>query len=362
MPAHADSPRPGRLAANSRAPRRSSGRLRALQPQRDMQAALAGDQLILHYQPIIDLLTFAVTGAEALLRWQHPVAGLLTPDDFLPGVAQVPVMQKITERVLALACRDACRWPQLSVSVNVAASDVVDPHFVENVLSALDSSGLDPQRLTLELTEQSVVQDVQLATRHLRQLRDIGLRVALDDFGTGYSSLLYLRQLPITQVKVDRVFVAAVEAGEDDAAIVKSIVRLARNIELDVVAEGVETPAQVRFLQSIHCRAGQGYLFSKPRAPHDMVVDAQPAWREYGETRRRRRRASTQRTADDRTIRRVNAMLQQGASLHTIAAGLNQSGSTTTAGARWSARSVAGLVAALSERPADTPDVRRGPD
>ena len=258
---------------DSPAPSRPSGRLRALQSQRDIQEALRRDQLVLHYQPIVDLRSFSVTGVEALLRWQHPLAGLLAPDDFLPGIAQVPVMRQITQRVLTLACRDACRWPPLTVSVNVAAADVVHPDFADDVVSALDACGLEPQRLTLELTEQSVVQDVQLAIKHLRRLRDIGVGVALDDFGTGYSSLLYLRELPISQLKVDRLFVAAVETAEEDAAIVRSVVRLAQTIHLDVVAEGVETYGQVRFLQSLNCRAAQGYLFAPPRPAHEFELD-----------------------------------------------------------------------------------------
>jgi len=347
MTAQADSAKPG-ASIEGQTPHRASGRLRALQPQRDMQAALRGGQLVLHYQPIVDLRSFQVTGVEALLRWEHPEGGLLTPDDFLPGVAQVPVMRKITQRVLSLACRDACAWPRLSVSVNVAAADVVHPDFADDVVRALDTSGLDPRRLTLELTEQSVVQDVQVATRHLRRLRDLGVGVALDDFGTGYSSLLYLRELPISQVKIDRAFVAAVEAAEEDAAIVESVVRLARNIALDVVAEGVETPGQVRFLQSLKCRAAQGYLFARAQPPRDVVVDAPSEWLDLRASPQRRTRISPRQRVDRRTLDQVDAMLAEGASLHTIAASLNRSGSTTHAGHRWSARSIARLVAGLA--------------
>ena len=349
MPAHADSTEPPAQAASPK-PGRPSGRLRALQPQRDMQEALRGDQLVLHYQPIVDLITFEVTGVEALLRWEHPEGRLLTPDDFLPGVTQMPVMRKITQRVVELACRDACRWSQLSVSVNVAAADVIHPEFADDVVSALESSGLDPRRLTLELTEQSVVQDMHLATHNLRRLRDLGIGVALDDFGTGYSSLLYLRELPISQVKVDRVFVAAVDSAEDDAAIVKSVVRLARSFELDVVAEGVETRSQVHFLRSLRCRAAQGYLFAPARPPLELVLDSRSEWSAAIDGPLRRTRASGRRAADDEVVAHVDAMLAGGASLHTIAASLNRSGSTARGGVRWTARSVAGLVADAGRR------------
>jgi EAL domain-containing protein (putative c-di-GMP-specific phosphodiesterase class I) len=362
MPAPADSPRPGKPSPDSRTPRRPTGSLRALQPQRDMHNALRGDELLLHYQPIVDLISFEVTGVEALLRWQHPEGKLLTPDEFLPGVVQAPVMRRITRRALQLACRDAVRWPDLSVSVNAAASDVVNERFVDDVVKAVESSGLDARRLTLELTEQSVVQDLGLASEHLRRLRDIGVRVALDDFGTGYSSLLYLRELPVTQVKVDRRFVAALETAEEDAAIVESVVQLARKMGLDVVAEGVETEHQVALLQALHCRAAQGYLFAPPRPPHEVVVEADPVWSGLGLLSRRRARTVTQRTADDRTIAQVSAMLAGGASLHTIAAALNRSGSTTAAGTRWSARSVAGLVAGRAGNAGGSLDPGQGPN
>src|SRR4051794_17407709 len=216
-------------------------KLHAVEAQNELREGLRAGQLVLHYQPIVRLDTVSLRGVESLVRWQHPVGGLLPPDDFLPGVPYEPVMREITSHVLNRACRDARRWPDWTVSVNVAAGDVVDPAFADQVLAALRQSRIEPQRLTLELTEQSVVQDIARATANLHVLRSFGVGVALDDFGTGYSSLLYLRQLPITQIKIVKVFVSTVENGGDDAAIVESIIRLSARIGLDVVAEGVET-------------------------------------------------------------------------------------------------------------------------
>jgi EAL domain-containing protein (putative c-di-GMP-specific phosphodiesterase class I) len=324
-----------------------------LQPQTEILEALREDQLVLHYQPMVALDTFAITGVEALLRWAHPNGSLLPPDDFLPGIAQAPVMRAVTRRVLAIACRDAARWPGWTVSVNVAATDIVHPGFVDDVVAAVKGTRLDPKRLTLELTEQSVVQDIARAFANLQELRRLGVSVALDDFGTGYSSLLYLRELPINAVKIDRAFVSALDDHAEDAAIVASIVHLARNIHLDVIAEGVEAPSQVRFLQSVACPAAQGYLFARPQPPDSLDAATRPAWTGRAGGRERSLRRTPPRTAewraDDDTVTQIRGLLADGASLHTIAAALNRAGSTTTQGTRWTARTVAGLVADITD-------------
>jgi EAL domain-containing protein (putative c-di-GMP-specific phosphodiesterase class I) len=328
-------------------PPRDPAALRALEPQRELLEAMQAGQLVLHYQPIVSLETFEIRGVEALLRWEHPVAGTLPPDDFLTGIAQAPVMRDITRHVLALACRDARRWPEWTVSVNVGAADVIRADFVDDVTEALETAGLGPECMILELTEQSVVQDIAVATRHLQRLRDLGVGVALDDFGTGYSSLLYLRELPITQVKIDRVFVSAVENAEEDAAIVESVVRLARTINVDVVAEGVETPTQARFLQSLGCPSAQGYLFAHPTPPEHLGASTHSEW--VGQHPAARRQARRALTHDPGTVSLVRQLLSDGASLHTVAAALNRSGALTEHGTRWTARTAALLVRSLSE-------------
>jgi predicted signal transduction protein with EAL and GGDEF domain len=231
------------------------------------------------------------------------------------------------------------------VSVNVAATDVIHPEFVDDVVAALDATRTPPMRLALELTEQSVLQDVERATQNLKALRDLGVGIALDDFGTGYSSLLYLRALPLTRVKIDRVFIEALGNSDDDA-IIESVVRLAHTINLDVTAEGVETPEQVAFLQSVGCGEAQGYLFGRPQPASALSSSTGSEWVGSAPRKTLRRR---RQTTDEATVEQVRALLAKGASLHTVAAALNRSGSTTHLGARWSARSVAQIVADLPD-------------
>ena len=321
--------------------------IHAVQPQREVREALQAGDLVPYYQPIVRLDTFEITAVEALLRWNRPGAETLVADDFLPSVAQAPVMREVTRRVLSVACKDALRWPAWTTSVNVAASDIVHPDFAKDVISALEATGLDPHRLTLELTEQSVVQDVAHATQQLELLRARGVGIALDDFGTGYSSLLYLRTLPVTQVKIDRLFVGALGRGIDDAAIIESVVKLAHTIKVDVVAEGVETPDQARFLQSVGCDSAQGHLFGQPRPSSGLTLTTASDW--IGPPPAPHARDRPVPTVDPETIATVQGLLAEGASLHTVAAALNRFGSTTSQGARWTARSVAHVVADLPD-------------
>ena len=222
--------------------------LRAVVRQEEFRAALRGGEVVLHYLPIVNLQTGAARGVEALIRWQHPQGGLLLPDDFLPAIAHTPVMRETTRWVLDAACAALQQWPDWTVSVNVAARDVTDPAHVDEVSEALAVHRLAPERLVLELTEHAVVSDMDAAIEVLTSLRELGVGLSLDDFGTGYSSLLYLRELPVTEVKIDRTFVTSVTTRADDAAIVSSVVRLARNVGLQVVAEGVESTAHAEHL------------------------------------------------------------------------------------------------------------------
>ena len=320
--------------------------IHAVNPQREIRDALHANQLFLHFQPIVRLDNFQITSVEALVRWQHTEGGVLYPDDFLPSVSHTPATREITRHVLRRACQEATRWPEWNVAVNVVATDVIDPQFVDDVVATLEETATHPTCLTLELTEQSVLQDVEPATRNLTALRDLGVGIALDDFGTGYSSLLYLRTLPVTRIKIDRRFIQALGKEPDDDAIITSIVRLAHTINVDVTAEGVVTPAQVAFLQSIGCGEGQGFLFGKPRPASDLTPDATSDWVGPRPRRPLRRRRPT---ADAALTAQVSSLLADGASLHTVAAVLNRAGSTTHLGQRWSARSVAQVVANLPE-------------
>ena len=210
-------------------------------PQRELAAGLSAGQLVLHFQPIVVLQTGRIRGVEALVRWHRQDGVVLMPDDFLPAVADTPVMRRLTAWVIDAACAQAALWESWTMSVNIAAVDVAEPELVGFVDAALRRHHLAPQRLIVELTEHAAVQGMDAATEVLQQLRNRGVGVALDDFGTGYSSLLYLRELPVNELKIDRTFVSGVERREDDAAIVRAVVMLARAVGLDLIAEGVET-------------------------------------------------------------------------------------------------------------------------
>jgi diguanylate cyclase len=318
--------------------------LKAVYPHEEFRHALVSDQLVVHYQPIIALDTGAVRGAEALLRWNHPEGGLLPPDDFLPAIAHTRVMPQVTRWVLSTACAAAAEWAHGSVSVNVSAVDVARNGLVNEVTRALDVSGLSPDRLTIELTEHAVVQDVPAAARVLGKLREMGVGVSLDDFGTGYSSLFYLRELPISEVKIDRVFTAALDSSDEDAAIVESIIRLARTVGISAVAEGVERDAQASILRSLGCPRAQGYLWGMPDVGPALDVAPRPI-AVASRRRVRRPRSAVPGTHDSMDL--IRDMLSEGASLHTIAAALNRAGLPTSWGSRWSAASVARVVTTL---------------
>jgi EAL domain-containing protein (putative c-di-GMP-specific phosphodiesterase class I) len=317
----------------------------AVVSRREILRALEADEFVLHFQPIVDLQSGQPRGAEALIRWDHPLRGLLPPDEFLPAIAQTPVVASMTQWVLHAACTAAVRWPDWTLSVNITARDVASEAFADQVLSALDASKLPADRLVLELTETALVQDLPRAARTLGELRDHGVGVALDDFGTGYSSMLYLRELPVTSVKIDRVFTSGLRQGSDDLAIVSSLLTLARTVGLTAVAEGVETEPQARLLSSLGCPLGQGYLWSKA-VPVDEAdaVHRNGFARTVDATARVRTRHSKQVDVDSVVVARVQELLARGASLHTIAAALNASGERTASGSRWHPATVARLI------------------
>jgi EAL domain-containing protein (putative c-di-GMP-specific phosphodiesterase class I) len=302
--------------------------------------------MVLYFLPIVNLDGSGARGAEALIRWEHPEGGLLLPDDFLPAVAHTAVMREVTRWVLHNACLALKRWPGWSISVNVAARDVTDPGLVADVSEVIAAHAVDPRRLTLELTEHAMVSDLELAIQVLSRLRELGVGLSLDDFGTGYSSLLYLRELPLTEVKIDRTFVTHLTSRPDDAAIVESVVRLARTVGLGVVAEGVENSEQVAHLRLLGCGAGQGYLWGRPRPAPGIDVELLDAWQPTTAGIR----GSTPHTwapPPGAAQQRIHALVEAGASLHTIAAALNREGLKTSRATRWTATSVAKAITSL---------------
>jgi diguanylate cyclase (GGDEF)-like protein/PAS domain S-box-containing protein len=242
-----------------------------LRIEHDLSGAIGGGQLRLEYQPIVQLATDRLRGFEALLRWEHPTLGRLGPDRFVPVAESTGLILPIGEWVLEQACSVMARWeaelphdPPLTMAVNVSAKQLADPGFGTMVRDVLQRHGIEPHLLVLELTETSLITRPEVVAARLDELRDLGVRLAIDDFGTGYSSLNHLRRFPVDIVKVDREFTSMIESADDVPAIVRALLDLSRTLGLEVVAEGVETKAQLDGLRGEHCGAGQGYYFARP--------------------------------------------------------------------------------------------------
>ncbi len=234
----------------------------------DLHRALDAGELFLVYQPIVELSSGAVTGVEALLRWQHPVRGIVDPDDFIPALESSGLIVPVGKWVLLEACRQGVAWERqghhLMISVNVAAAQLERDRFVNDVRGALAVSGLDPRQLTLELTETTLMRDVVASAARLKVLKSIGIQIAIDDFGTGYSSMAHLQEFPIDVLKIDESFVTRIGASAESGALVHTLVQLGKILGIATTAEGIETDTQRTWLLSEGVDRGQGYLFAKP--------------------------------------------------------------------------------------------------
>ena len=232
------------------------------------------EQIVVYYQPKASLPSGRVTGVEALVRWQHPEHGLLQPNDFIPLAERTGIIRPLTWCILRKALQQNRRWADsglvLRVAVNISARCLLDKGFPEEVARMLRETGVPAERLELELTESSVMSDPERALAILHSLRRTGIRLAIDDFGTGYSSMAYLKKLPVSEIKIDRTFVTEMDCDPSDAAIVRSSLELARNLNLEVVAEGVETQAVWDLLTGLGCSSAQGYFLSRPLPPKDF--------------------------------------------------------------------------------------------
>jgi diguanylate cyclase (GGDEF)-like protein/PAS domain S-box-containing protein len=247
-----------------------------LQIETDLRKALERDQFHLLYQPIVSLDDFKLCGFEALVRWQHPERGLISPLDFIPIAEETGPIIQLGEWALHEACRQMREWqekyPQASpffMSVNLSAKQFNHTLLIAQVDNALRRTGLNPRQLKLEITEGAVMENIDTAAEMLRHLRDLGVQLAIDDFGTGYSSLSYLHRFPIDTLKIDRSFVTRMANNTENVEIVRTIVMLAQVLGMDVVAEGVETREQLKLLRDLKCEYGQGYYFSRPSSPAD---------------------------------------------------------------------------------------------
>jgi diguanylate cyclase (GGDEF)-like protein/PAS domain S-box-containing protein len=234
----------------------------------DLQRALRQDELILHYQPVVELETGKITGFEALVRWQHPTRGLLSPAFFVPMAEETGLIVQLGTWVLFEACRTAALlqgdWRRPTMAVNVSAQELVRPDFVDWVTRALAESGLPADRLTVEITESVVLQDLSDVVPRLAALRSRGVRVAIDDFGTGYSSLAYLTDLPVDVLKVDKSFIDRVASDAEGASVTEAIIAMSHTMNFSTVAEGVEVAEQAAWLRRVNCPLGQGYFWSRP--------------------------------------------------------------------------------------------------
>ena len=237
----------------------------------DLRHALERQELSLHYQPVVSLKTNSLIGFEALVRWQHPQRGSVAPAEFIPIAEETGLIIPVGRWVLREACRQMRQWqkqfssdPPLYISVNLSGKQFTQSDLITQIIQTLQETGLDPRILKLEITESVVMENIATAISMLQQLRAVGVEVSIDDFGTGYSSLSYLHRLPIDTLKIDRSFVSQMTQNDENTEIVRTIVTLAKSLELGVVAEGVETPEQLAQLRLLKCDGGQGYLFSVP--------------------------------------------------------------------------------------------------
>jgi diguanylate cyclase (GGDEF)-like protein/PAS domain S-box-containing protein len=250
----------------------------ALAIQADLRQALAGDELFLVYQPVVDLVTQNLLGVEALVRWKHPTRGLLMPGEFIAVAEECGLIDALGERVLQLACQQFVQWGQeqgvrapLQMAVNLSRAQLKRPGLAAEVAALLAATGMPATQLQLEITESLAAQDERIQAS-LRELKSLGVKLALDDFGTGYSSLACLHLLPVDTVKIDRSFITHAETVEYHRVLIEATIRVARTLGMRTVAEGIETPGQAALMRHLCCDAGQGYLYGRPMAPSDLCA------------------------------------------------------------------------------------------
>jgi len=255
-----------------------------LELESDLRAAIAGAHFVVYYQPEVSLRTHRVVGYEALVRWKHPVRGVIAPGEFLPLAEETGLIVPIGRWVLEQACRQMAEWqrnfplePPLAISVNLSSREIADPDVVANIDRVLRETGLDPRSLRIELTESSILEDYESTLVTVQRIKALNVSLEIDDFGTGYSSLSRLREFPFDTVKIDRSFITGLETETQSLQLVKMILTMAKSLGLSVVAEGIETREQHDTLVTLGCGHGQGYYFAKP-ADAEAVEKAIREW------------------------------------------------------------------------------------
>jgi EAL domain-containing protein (putative c-di-GMP-specific phosphodiesterase class I) len=236
--------------------------------EKDLARAIDDNELVLYYQPKIDLITGKVIGAEALIRWIKD-GRMIPPNDFIPVAESSMLITRISEFVLKEACRQNKKWQDkgldpIVVSINLTAIDFYHTNVTENIRKALEKTGLEPKWLEVELTESLALKDIDNAIKQMNDIRNLGVSLSMDDFGTGYSSLSYIQVLPIAVLKLDRSFIMYLEEDEISREIVSAVIRIAKSKKIDTIAEGIETPGQADILRESGCDLAQGYYFGKP--------------------------------------------------------------------------------------------------
>lgn len=244
--------------------------------ERELQRALTQEEFVLHYQPQVDC-NGNIMGVEALIRWQHPTKGLIPPLKFIPIAEERGLILPIGEWVLRTACQQVIEWekigiPPVSMSVNLSARQFIQQDILDTISGIISESKVNPEQIILEITETAAMENAERTVQILRELKSLGLKISLDDFGTGYSSLLYLKRFPVDSIKIDRSFIVDFSTDLEGASITKAIMSLAKNLKCTVVAEGVETVEQLKFLKDLDCEKMQGYLFSKPLPEKEITA------------------------------------------------------------------------------------------
>jgi EAL domain-containing protein (putative c-di-GMP-specific phosphodiesterase class I) len=244
--------------------------LERLELEADLRQALERGEFRVYYQPKMALASGQLEGMEALVRWEHPRRGLVSPAAFIPLAEETGLIRPLGQWVLEESCRQTKRWhdqmPGLALvtSVNLSARQFQQPTLVADVAAALQQSGVRPEHIQLEITESAAMEDAEAAVATLQQLKNLGVQLAIDDFGTGYSSLAYLKRFPVDALKIDRAFVSGLYQGSEDASIVNAVASLGHALNLSIVAEGIETADESRHVHALGCEVGQGYYFAKP--------------------------------------------------------------------------------------------------
>ena len=241
----------------------------------DLKKALERNEFLLNYQPKLNLISGKIMGVEALIRWQHPNEGLIPPLNFIPFAEESGLIIPIGEWVLRTACLQNKAWQDagftpIVMSVNLSIRPLCQPNFVDVVRDIINKTELSPEYLELEITE-SMMADTEFVLPIIRELKSLGLQISLDDFGTGFSSLFYLKEFPISKIKIDQSFIRNCTSNSNNTTIVKTIIAMAHQLKMGVIAEGIESKDQLNFLQENLCNQGQGYLFSKPLPPEELI-------------------------------------------------------------------------------------------